>query len=67
MNEQGDDYYYRLGRYQGVIELISDVPKSRPFGISNEYLRDWQQGYDEAREMYFWRRDPIKENLSQSM
>jgi len=37
MNEQGDDYYYRLGRYQGVIELISDVPKSRPFGISNEY------------------------------
>lgn len=56
-----DDYYYRLGRHQAVIELIEDVPKSKPIGISAQYIRDWQQGYNEMSEMFYWRRKPVKE------
>ncbi|MCW8880231.1 MAG: hypothetical protein OQK51_24500 [Kangiellaceae bacterium] len=54
-----DDYYYRLGRHQAVIELVEGVPKSKPSGISAQYIRDWQQGYNEMSEMFYWRRRPV--------
>jgi len=56
---ENDDYYYRLGRHQAVIELNDGVPKSRPCNISPAQYRDWMQGYSEMSAMYNWRRTPL--------
>jgi len=55
-DKEYDDYYYRLGRHQGVIELIEGIIKSVPFGITKQQMKDWQQGYDEGQEGFHWRR-----------
>lgn len=54
-----DDYYYRLGRHQAVIELVEGIPKARPQGLSPKQKRDWQQGFSEMAEVLNWRRRPI--------
>ncbi|TQV88186.1 hypothetical protein [Aliikangiella coralliicola] len=61
MTQLRDDYYYRLGRHQAVVELNERIPKSRPTGITARQMRDWLQGYNEMSAMFHWRRQPIKE------
>jgi len=58
--DNDDDYYYRLGRHQAIIELVEGVPKSRPVNISAKHKRDWEQGFNEMAEVLNWRRKPIK-------
>lgn len=55
-----DDYYYRLGRHQAVIELVDGIPKARPHMLSQKQKRDWEQGYNEMAEVLSWRRSPVK-------
>ena len=61
MNNDLDNYYYKLGRHQAVIELDDQIPKSLPVGISDKQLDDWWQGYNEMSNMYHWRRKRFSE------
>ena len=60
MDEYYDDYYYRLGRHQAVIEQDTRVTKTLPFGITPRQMRDWIRGYNEMSDMFDWRRTPVE-------
>ena len=45
MQGEQDDYYYRLGRHQTVIELNEQMEKSILCGVSPEQMSRWVAGY----------------------
>ncbi len=59
MDKPYDDYYYRLGRHQAVIEQNSLITKSLPIGATASQKREWLLGYNEMSSMLCWRREPI--------
>ena len=68
MNNMIDDYYYRLGRHQAVIEMNREISRTRPSGLTKQQMREWNIGYEEMSISRRWNRAPvlqsIKENVS---
>jgi len=60
MDKLNDDYYYRHGRLQAVIEQNGLIIKSEPIGVTIRQKSDWIQGYSEMTSMLSWRRKPVE-------
>jgi len=63
MIKKFDDYYYRLGRKQALVESNEGISKTLPTGIPSHQYVSWQQGYSDMEESLTWKRGHAKLEL----